>query len=80
MCFLAQVMGYYEIIVTSHIDCKRERDFLGLEMKRLESGRTLLSGALPDQAALFSVISKIRDMNLTLISVNRDDERIEVKP
>lgn len=80
MCFGAQVMGYYEIIVTSHIDSKRERDFLGLELKRLEGGRTLLSGTLPDQAALFSVISKIRDMNLTLISVKRNGERTDGKP
>jgi hypothetical protein len=30
-----------------------------------------LSGPLPDQAALHSILLKIRDMNLTLISVSQ---------
>ncbi len=73
-------MGYYEIIVASHIDSKRERDFVGLQLKRLPGGRTLLSGTLKDQAALFSVISKIRDINLTLVSVKRNDEDTDFTP
>jgi hypothetical protein len=32
---------------------------------------TLLSGSLPDQAALYGVLERIRDLNLTLISVAR---------
>lgn len=75
-----RMMGYYEIIVASHIDSKRERDFSGLELKHLEEGKTLLSGTLKDQAALFSVISKIRDMNLMLISIKRNGEGADVKP
>lgn len=75
-----KAMGYYEIIVASHIDSKRERDFSGLKLMRLEGGDTLLSGTLQDQAALFSVINKIRDMNLTLISISRNGEGTEVKP
>jgi hypothetical protein len=75
-----RAMGYYEIIVASHIDKKRARDFSGLDFTYLEGGRTLLYGTLPDQAAMFSVISKIRDMNLTLISVKRNDKEIETKP
>ena len=67
-------MGYYEIIVTSHIDNKRARDFPGLELRHLEGGKTLLSGTLADQAALFSIISKIRDMNLTLVSIKRNED------
>jgi hypothetical protein len=66
-------MGYYEIVVASHIDSKRERDFPGLKLRHLEEGKTLLCGKLADQAALFAVISRIRDMNLTLISVRKDD-------
>lgn len=51
-----------------------------MEVKHLEGGKTLLSGTLSDQAALFSVVSKIRDMNLTLISIKRNDEEMEMKP
>jgi hypothetical protein len=75
-----RAMGYYEIIVASCIDKKRARDFLGMDIKHIENGKTLLSGKLADQAALFCVISKIRDMNLTLISIKRNDEEMEMKP
>lgn len=73
-------MGYYEIVVASRIDKKRARDFSGLDFEYLEGGKTLLYGKLADQAEMFSVISKIRDMNLTLISVKRNDKEIETKP
>lgn len=32
-------------------------------------GCTLLEGALPDQAALYGLIGKVRDLGLTLISL-----------
>lgn len=67
-------MGYYEIIVESHIDNKRLKDFQGMNFKHLPDGKTLLSGTLADQAELFSIINKIRDMNLVLISVKKDDK------
>ena len=34
---------------------------------------TLLRGKLPDQAALYGVLSRIRSLNLTLVSVRRLD-------
>lgn len=73
-------MGYYEIVVASRIDAKRARDFSGMELRYLEDGNSALSGTLADQAELFSVISKIRDMNLTLVSIKKDHEGVEKKP
>jgi len=35
----------------------------------LEGNETLLSGSLPDQAALYGLLERIRDLNLKLISV-----------
>ena len=35
---------------------------------------TLLRGKLPDQAALYGVLNRLRDLNLTLIEVRRMDE------
>jgi len=38
-----------------------------------ESDITILTGAVADQAALRGILSRIWDLNLTLISVNRVD-------
>ena len=37
----------------------------------LEDGTTLLSGSVADQTALHGLLAKIRDMNLTLVSVSK---------
>jgi hypothetical protein len=44
--------------------------FAGLKLTQLEGDGTLLSGSLPDQPALHGLLERIRDLNLTLISVN----------
>jgi hypothetical protein len=70
-------MGYYEIVVESHIERKRLRDFESVDYKQLPEGNTLIFGNLKDQAELFSVLNKIRDMNLKLLSVNKADKKGE---
>lgn len=70
-------MGYYEVIVESHIDRKRARNFEEMELIHLGDGNTLLSGTLVDQAQLFLILNKIRDMNLTLVSVKKDNKNME---
>ncbi|MBN2006426.1 MAG: hypothetical protein JXA21_23945 [Anaerolineae bacterium] len=35
-----------------------------------EGGDTLLTGPVRDQAALFGLLKKVRDLGLTLVSVN----------
>lgn len=69
-------MGYYEIVVQSHIDHKRILDFEKLDYKHLPDGKTIFFGNLKDQAELFSILSKIRDMNLTLVSLKKDQKEI----
>ena len=44
----------------------------GMAITHLESGDTLISGMVSDQTALHGLLAKIRDMNLTLISVTKD--------
>ena len=62
---------YYEIKIRDRLDpCWSDR-FGGLQLTHLEGNETLLSGPLPDQAALHGVLERIRDLNLTLISVSR---------
>ncbi len=37
-----------------------------------DNGTTLMTGAVVDQAALYGLLKKIRDLGLPLISVNRE--------
>ena len=48
--------------------------FEGLNFIYDGDGTTTLAGSLPDQAALYSALFKIRDMNLTLISVTQNEQ------
>jgi hypothetical protein len=43
----------------------------GLTVTHIEPGDTLLTGLIIDQAALHGLIARIRDLNLTLLSVNQ---------
>jgi hypothetical protein len=45
--------------------------FDGLQIMHEKDGTSTLDGPLPDQAALHSILRKIRDLNLQLISVNQ---------
>jgi len=64
---------YYEIKIRGHLDPRWSDWFADLKLTHLEGDETLLSGSLPDQAALHGLLERIRDLNLTLISVTRGD-------
>jgi hypothetical protein len=74
---------YYEIKIKGHLDPYWSDWFAGVKLEHLEGDETLLSGVLPDQAALHGLLERIRDFNMTLISVictcpsshNSDDQQ-----
>ncbi len=61
---------YYEIKIQGHLDTKWSEWFYGMTITHGSDGTTTLYGPLPDQTVLHSVLDRIRDMNLQLISVN----------
>ena len=65
-------LGYhYELRVAGHLNPDWSEWFDGLAIMLLESGDTLLSGRVTDQAALHGLLDRIRDLNLELLSVRR---------
>jgi hypothetical protein len=60
---------YCEIKIRGHLDPGWSDWFAGLQLTHLEADETLLSGLLPDQAALYGLLERFRDLNMTLISV-----------
>jgi hypothetical protein len=61
----------YEIRVEGHLGDSWVPWFEGLAICHTTAGETVLTGPLPDEAALHGVLIKIRDLGLRLVAVNR---------
>jgi hypothetical protein len=62
--------GLTEIKIQEHLDPKWEDCFEGMTI-RYRGNLTILQVQLKDQAQLHGIFNLIRDLNLTLLSVNR---------
>ena len=60
----------YEIRLRDHLDQSRSQWFDGMALFYDEQGHTILRGPVIDQAALYGLLERARDLGLTLISVN----------
>ncbi len=58
-----------EIRVQGHLSEVWEDWFEGLAIERLDNGEMVLSGSIPNQAALMAILNKIHRLNLTLLCV-----------
>jgi hypothetical protein len=61
----------YQIRIKDHLDSQWKDWFEGMTIATDDDGTTLLSGTVADQSALYGLIRKIRDLGISLISVNR---------
>ena len=61
--------GLTEIRIKGHLADRWADWFDGLNITREENGDTLLTGPVIDQAALHSLLRKVRDLGLPLVSV-----------
>ncbi len=61
----------YQIRLKGHLGRQWIDWFEGLIITLEDNGDTLLTGPVVDQAALHSVLRKVRDLGVLLLSVNR---------
>ena len=61
------------IRITWHLDPSWQEWFDDLHIVHEPGGTTLLSGQLPDQAALFGVLLTIRRLGLSLLSLETNE-------
>jgi hypothetical protein len=64
----------YQIRIKGHLGREWTDWFGGLAITLENSGNTLLTGPVVDQAALYGLLRRVRDMGLPLISVSLMEE------
>ena len=66
--------AHYEITVRDVLDPRWSAWFDGLRLTSDDAGRTTISGPVADQAALHGLLTRIRDLGLTLLEVRCTDQ------
>ena len=61
----------YQIRIQGHLGSEWTDWFEGLTITLEDNGETLLRGPVVDQAALYGVLRKVRDLGIPLLAVNR---------
>ncbi len=61
----------YQIRIKGHLGSQWTEWFENLTIRREENGETLLTGPVVDQAALFGLLRKVRNLGMPLLSVTR---------
>ena len=63
-------MQRVEIRIKGHLDENWSEWLEGFTLTHTEQDETVLTGMIKDQAALYGLIAKLRDMGVRLIAVN----------
>jgi len=63
----------YAIRIKGHLSASWLQQFDGMQAQHTESGETILTGCITDQAALHGLLRIIRDLGLELLAINRID-------
>lgn len=66
-----EITAIYEIRIKEQLGAQWAEWFEPLVMHREPSGEVTLIGPICDQAALHGVLVKLRDLNVTLLGVNK---------
>ena len=66
-------MQRVEIRVEGHLDQTWAEWLDGFDLAHTRQEETVLTGEVKDQAALYGLIAKLRDLGVKLISVNSGD-------
>jgi hypothetical protein len=66
---MIKMKGKTRIVIKGHLDKQWNNRFEDMNIS-YEAGSTILSGNLKDDSHLHGILEIIRDLNLTLISVN----------
>ena len=61
----------YQIRIKGHLGSQWTDWFGGMALALEDSGNTLLTGPVVDQAALYGLLKKVRDLGMPLVLVNR---------
>jgi hypothetical protein len=61
----------YQLRIQGHLSRQWTDWFGGLSITLEDDGDTLLTGPVVDQAALYGLLKKVRDLGMPLLSVNR---------
>ena len=72
--------GCYEIRLKGHLDARWADQFEHMSFTHASDGTTILTGPVVDQAALYGLIRKVRDLGLPLLAVNQVDLKQADRP
>lgn len=77
---MSEISGsWYEIRLKGHLDARWAAWFDGMSLTNASDGTTVISGPVLDQAALYGLLQKVRDVGLPLVSVTQIDSDVRTR-